>query len=99
VQKNYKTQITKTAGRDLDEIWEYIALDNRDAAVRFIKKLETAVKSIGRFPHRNSIIPESEIIGKEYRHAIIDNYRVMNRVSEKTVFIMRIIHSARLLDL
>ena len=99
MQKKYKIQITNSAGRDLDEIWEYIALDNRNAAVRFIKKLETAVKSLGRFPHRNSIIPESEIIGKEYRHAIIDNYRVVYRVFEKTVFIMRIVHSARLLDL
>jgi len=35
---------------DLDEIWEYIALDNIDAVGRWIGKLFTAFDSLARTP-------------------------------------------------
>lgn len=38
------------ADRDLDEIWEYIAQDNIDAADRWITKLFDAFESLGNSP-------------------------------------------------
>ena len=38
------------ADRDLDEIWEYIAQDNIDAADRWITKLFDAFESLGKSP-------------------------------------------------
>jgi len=36
--------------RDLDEIWEYIALDNLDAADRVIAEILVAVRDLASFP-------------------------------------------------
>jgi len=36
---------------DLDEIWEYIAADNIDAADRWIEKLFDAFEALGQTPH------------------------------------------------
>jgi plasmid stabilization system protein ParE len=36
---------------DLDEIWDYIAADNLDAADRVISEILNAVRAVVPFPH------------------------------------------------
>jgi plasmid stabilization system protein ParE len=42
--------LSEDADLDLDDIWEYIAQDNIDAADRWIDKLFDAFEAIGRTP-------------------------------------------------
>ena len=42
--------LSEDADVDLDDIWEYIAQDNIDAADRWVGKLFDAFESIGRSP-------------------------------------------------
>jgi plasmid stabilization system protein ParE len=42
--------LSTTAEFDLDEIWEYIAADNIDAADRWIGKLFDAFEALGQMP-------------------------------------------------
>lgn len=86
------------AEEDLEEIWSFIAADSPDNATKFILQLEKQVESLGRFPERCPLIPENELLRGKYRHLIYADYRTVFRVSNKTVFIVRIINSARLLD-
>lgn len=44
------------------------------------------------------MIPEADDIGAEYRHLIWGNYRTVFRIERSTVYIVRVIHGARLLD-
>jgi toxin ParE1/3/4 len=44
------------------------------------------------------LIPENEILGTRYRHMIYGDYRTVFRVAKRTVYVLRVIHGARLLD-
>ncbi len=98
VPKEYNVQITKTSEDDLDEIWNYIALDSINNAINFINQIEERIYSLEQFPDRGSFILENEIIGGEYRHLMRGEYRVIYKVLHNDVFVMRIIHGSRLLE-
>ncbi len=44
---------------DLDEIWEYIAADNLDAADRVVEEIYEAIGALVRFPHQGHPPPIS----------------------------------------
>jgi toxin ParE1/3/4 len=56
------------------------------------------MKSLANSPRRCPLIPENEILGTQYRHLILGKYRAVYLISTQTVYILRIIHGARLLD-
>ena len=95
----YKVKITRTAEHDIKHIWDYIAQDNNETAIRFIADVENKIKRLKNYPKRCPIIQESELLGIEYRHLIIGKYRVIFKIRGDVVYIMRIIHSTRLLDI
>ena len=94
----YSVEITPAAERDVEEIWTYIADDSPENATAFILRLEEQIEALEQFPKRCLLIPENEILGTGYRHLIYGAYRTIFRITGKTVFIVRIIHGARLLD-
>jgi len=97
--KEYEVNITQNAQEDLEKIFYYIAADSIDNASRFIIELEKKVYSLEHLPKRNPLIFENEYFGTDYRHLIHKKYRIIYRVLENSVFILRIIHGAKLLDL
>ena len=97
VPKEYEVQITKTAEDDLEEIWNYIAMDSINNAINFINQIEERIYSLEQFPVREPLIPENKIIGGKYRHLMHGEYRVIYKVFHNDVFVMRIIHGSRLL--
>lgn len=99
VKKIYEVRITKSAQNDIEEIWQYIALDNIKIATEFIDKIERAIFSLESFPKRNPLIPEYEILKIDYRQLVYKNYRIIYRISEKVVYVLRILHGYRLFDL
>lgn len=94
----YSVQITPAAERDVEEIWTYIADDSPENATSFILRLEEQIEALEEFPERCPLIPENELLGTGYRHLIYGAYRTIFRITGKTVFIVRIIQGARLLD-
>ena len=98
VKKIFKISITKSARDDIEEIWQYIALDNIKTATKFIDKIERAIFSLETFPERNPLIPEYEILKIDYRQLVYKNYRIIYRISENVVYILRVLHAYRLFD-
>jgi len=94
----YRVRIARTAELDLEEIWGFIAADSQDEADKFVQRLEAQIDTLERFPERCPLIPENELLGTHYRHLLLGNYRLIYRIAGKTVFVMRVIHGARLLD-
>jgi toxin ParE1/3/4 len=94
----FAVSFSRKAEEDLEEIWSFIAADSPDNATRFILQLEKQVESLGRYPERCPLIPENELLHGKYRHLIYGEYRTVFRIANKTVYIVRIISSARLLD-
>lgn len=94
----FKVEISASAEQDLEEIWDYIAQDNPRNATSFILELENQIFSLELSPDRCPLIPENQILGTSCRHLIHGQYRVIFRVSTDAVYILRIIHGARLLE-
>jgi toxin ParE1/3/4 len=94
----FQVKITRTAEEDIEEIWTYIAEDNPEAASKFVLELEKQVQTLEHFPERCPLIPENELLRTRYRQILHGNYRTVFRVSERTVYVLRVIHGARLLD-
>ena len=95
----HRVEITKTAESDLREIFDYIAADNEAAANTLVIEIERQIDSLERYPSRCPVIPESTDLGREYRHIIYGQYRTFFRIDGSRVFILRVLHSARLLSL
>jgi plasmid stabilization system protein ParE len=94
----FQVKITRTAEGDLKEIWDYIGKDSPREAVRFITRIEQQLTTLEQYPERCPSVPENEVLGTGYRHILLGDYRTIFRISQKTVYILRIIHGSRLLD-
>jgi len=99
LKKKYEVNLTRHAQEDLEHIFDYIAADSINNASNFIVELEKSVYSLEHLPNRNPLIPENEYFGTDYRHLIYKKYRIIYRVLENSVFILRIIHGAKLLEI
>ena len=97
--RKYRLEITGIAESDIREIFEYISSDNKTAAIKWVEEIERQIDSLEKFPLRCAIIPETQELGKEYRHILYGNYRTIFRDEGTKVIVMRVIHSARLLNL
>lgn len=97
--KRYEVKITRQAQTDLEKIYYYIADDSINNAKNFIRQLEEKIYSLEAFPERNPFIPENEFFETDYRHMIYKKYRVVYRITETSVYVLRIFHGAKLLRL
>ena len=97
--KKYNINITFNAKTDLEHIFFYIAEDSITNATKFIHRLEEKIYSLDIMPERFALIPENIFLGTDYRQIIHGKYRVIYKISGNSVFIMRVVHAAKLLDL
>ncbi len=94
----YKVNLTRLAQKDLEEIYYYIAADSSENAAKFVLELEEKVYSLNTFPERQPLIAENKYFGTDYRHLVHKKYRIIYRISDKTVYILRVIHGAMLMN-
>jgi len=99
VKKTYQVNLSQQAQADLEQIFYYIANDNINNTANFILQLEKKIYSLENFPDRHPLIPENEFFDTNYRHLIFKKYRIVYRITEKSVYILRIFHGAKLLNL
>jgi toxin ParE1/3/4 len=99
VTTRYRVKITPTAEKDIEDIWFYIAEDSPENATAFILALEEQIGTLESLPERCPLIPENEILNREYRHLIHGSYRTIFRVDGRIAYVLRVIHGARLLEL
>jgi plasmid stabilization system protein ParE len=97
--KRYRVEITRRAEADIEAIHSYIRRDSDRAASAFVAELERQIVSLERFPLRCPVIAEAAELGVPYRHLVYGDYRTIIRVDQGTVYILRVVHGARLLDL
>jgi len=98
VARKHRVELTAAARRDVEWIYDHISQDSPESARVWVDKLEDRILSLERFPFRCRVIPEAGDLGREYRHSIPGNYRILYRVSGTAVWVVRIVHGAQLLD-
>lgn len=95
--KKYHVEISDRAEKDIDTNHSYIARDKPGAADRWADKIFKLIKSLKTNPHRFEEIPEGGAFDHSYRHVLHGPYRIIYRIEEETVRVLRIFHAARLL--
>jgi toxin ParE1/3/4 len=98
VRKKYRVDISDAAKADIRAIRELIAADNPQAADRWAAEVEHLMTRLETLPYSFEVIPEAADLGIKYRHKLFGSYRIIYRVEESRVAIVRLIHGARLLD-
>ena len=88
---------TEIAIEDLRLIHEYISIDSKVYADRFIGKIINRVDQLESFPKSGRVVPEFN--SKIIRELIEGNYRIVYKINSDNISIVRIHHSARRLTL
>jgi len=86
---------TEPALLDLDEIAEYIALDNPPVASRYVMKVFDRVERLEAHP--NSGKRPTELPRTSYREVVVPPCRIFYRVENNNVYILYVMRAERLL--
>lgn len=78
---------------DLDEIWEFIAEDNIDAADRVIADLFGAIRSLVRFPHQGHRRPD--LTSRPLRFIRVYDYLIAYAPDESPLWVIAVLHGRR----
>ena len=97
--KKYKVNISHNAQNDIEHIFYYIAADSTNNAKKFILELDEKIFSLDTFPEHFAYIPENLYFGANYRHITHKKHRVIYKTDNSSVYILRVIHGSKLLDL
>jgi plasmid stabilization system protein ParE len=95
VLKKYRVEIGSAAQRDVESIQAYIARDKPFAAEEWVRDVRAKVLSLETLPERSEVLPESRVVGKDIRHLLFGNYRIIYRVRDDVVYVVRIIQASR----
>lgn len=91
----YRIRYTQQAVDDMDAIFDYIVLENRDAAHRMLAEFERSVNRLADSPYIGAAIRTDEpmMIKPGYRYLVVSPYLIFYRVTDGEVRIGRILHS------
>jgi toxin ParE1/3/4 len=79
---------------DLDEIWEYIALDNIDAADGVLGDIHASLRVLSASPHIGHRRPD--LTKRPLRfHVVRDEYLIAYAADERPVWVVAVLHGHR----
>ena len=89
--------LTKDAARDIEELYDYIALhDAPEKADHVLDQIEKAFSRLSEYPERGVYPKELAAIGvREYREVFFKPYRIIYRIMDKNVFVLLIADGRR----
>jgi plasmid stabilization system protein ParE len=85
--------LTPSAKKDVNDIWDYIAADNIEAADRVLDALESAMVRLAKNPSIGHW--RDELADKRHRFWLVYSYLIVYRHEAKPLQIVRVLHAAR----
>lgn len=85
--------LSAEAFQDIDEIWEFIAGDNPDAADRMRDQLFEAFRKLARRPLMGRFRPE--LTSRQVRFWPVNPYLVIYDARVQPIEVVRVVHGAR----
>jgi antitoxin ParD1/3/4/toxin ParE1/3/4 len=85
--------LTPLARRDLEEIWDYLAAENRKVAERVFKRIEASVGKLARTPGIGHF--REDLADRRHRFFQVYSYLIVYRPSTQPLEIIRILHASR----
>lgn len=89
--------LTENAARDLEELYDYIALHDTPVKADYVlDQIEKAFSRLAEFPDRGVYPKELSAMGiREYREVFFKPYRIIYRIMDKNVFVLLIADGRR----
>lgn len=90
----YRVLMTSSASHDVLKILRFVALSNQNEASQWYRNVRQRLTSLQSLPNRRSRIPESEQLGQAYLETRLPGSRILYRVEDEVVYILRVIYEA-----
>ncbi len=94
--KQYKVQITDKALADMEEIYNYIAIQLQapENAIVQYNRIAKAIEELNIFPKKARLMESEKERAIGLRQLVVDNYSVFYVVENERVIVMRVLYSA-----
>jgi toxin ParE1/3/4 len=94
---SFAVYLTDDAARDLEELYDYIALhDAPGKAEHVLTQIKKAFSRLSEFPERGVYPKELSALGiREYREVFFKPYRIIYRIMNKNVYVLLIADGRR----
>ncbi len=94
--REYPVKITEKALRDMDGIYEYIAvnLQSPENAMGQYNRIADSVLELGFFPVKFRLVDFEPEHSQGLRRMLVDNYSVFYVFEEEAVTVIRVLYSA-----
>jgi toxin ParE1/3/4 len=81
------------AFRDINEIWEFIAEDNLNAADRILDELQESIEKLVDFPEMG--FRREELTSKPLRFFPVRDFLIAYAPDEKPLLVLAVLHASR----
>jgi addiction module RelE/StbE family toxin len=88
---------TEPALQDLDQIADYISLDNPNAAKKLVRQCFQRVENLSQHPKMGKAVPELD--QSVYRQLVLSPCRIFYRIDNNTIYIIHVMRAEQLLHL
>lgn len=97
MKNKFKLKIFPLAQRDIEEIFDYIAIKlcNPTAAIRLINDFEEAFEIVCLFPESCPCVNNEYIKDKTLRKLIVDSYIAFYRIMNNEIQVIRVLYGMR----
>jgi antitoxin ParD1/3/4/toxin ParE1/3/4 len=85
--------LTPLARRDLEELWDYLALDNRQAAKRVLDRIEATIRVLAKTPGMGHL--REDLADRRHRFFLVYSYLIVYRPETRPLQIIRVLHASR----
>ncbi len=88
---------TETALQELDEIADYISLDNPTAAKKLVREAFSRVDHLAHHPKSGKLVEEFDV--SVYREIVLPPCRIFYRLADEIVYIIHLIREDQFLHI
>ena len=94
--KQYKVQITDKALADMEEIYNYIAIQLQapENAMGQYNRIAKAIEELNMFPEKVRLMESEQERAMGIRQLAVDNYSVFYVIENEVVIVTRVLYSA-----
>ena len=78
---------------DLEEIWEFIAAENLDAADRVLEEIYVAIRALVPFPNQGHY--RADLTGQPLRFVTVRDFLIAFAPEEKPLLVDAVVHGRR----
>ncbi len=93
--RKYDVELLPAAYSDLNEIFDYILVDNPQAAENMLDKIMAALQHLESFPNSGTPLLERSLRKLNIRMVIVDPYLAFYRFIDNKVFVYRVLYGSR----